>query len=254
MSQAGPIFHAVIPARYAAQRFPGKVLADLDGLPLVAHVARAARASGAVDVVVATDDDRVQQAMAEAGVDCILTRADHPSGTDRVEEVATVRGWDDAAIVVNVQGDEPRMPPDIIAACAAALANNPGADIATPVHRITDVAAYLSPHVVKVVRDADGTGRYFSRAPIPASRDALLAGTPSLPQAGAWRHIGLYAYRRAALSRLAAAAPAPTERAESLEQLRALWMGMRIVTVEADTMPASGVDTPEDLERLRQSR
>lgn len=237
----------MIPARYASERLPGKVLLSLAGLPMVVHVARAAQASGAASVTVAADDARTVDACGEHGVDAVLTRSDHQSGTDRVNEVAQTRGWAADAVVVNVQGDEPLMPPELIGRCAQALAGDAAADIATPCHLIGDVAEYLSPHAVKVVRDASGYALYFSRACIPADRAALLAGNRVLPQAGAWRHIGLYAYRVSALARLSELPPADLERSESLEQLRALANGMRIRMVEAESAPGPGVDTAADV-------
>ncbi|WP_348672770.1 3-deoxy-manno-octulosonate cytidylyltransferase [uncultured Abyssibacter sp.] len=244
-------FAVVVPARYGSERFPAKVLADLGGLPLVAHTARAAEASGAATVIVATDDARVVDALTPLGLRCELTSVDHTSGTDRVHEVARRLAWTDDQIVVNLQGDEPLMPPAVIRACVDALAADRAADIATPVHAITDDRDYRSPHVVKVVMDASGRARCFSRAPIPADRAALLRGEATLPPCGAWRHIGLYAYRCSSLGRLAQLPVAPTEQAESLEQLRALWNGMQIQAVPVDQPPPTGVDTPEDLRRIQ---
>ena len=246
-----PSFSVVVPARYGSERFPAKVLADLHGRPLVAQTAEAGRLSGAGEVIVATDDRRVVDALAPFGLPCEMTSTAHTSGTDRIHEVAQRLGWADDHIVVNLQGDEPMMPPEIIRACVDALVANPTADIATPVHAIHQVGDFLSPHVVKVVLDGDSRARYFSRAPIPASRKALLSGVQALPDAGAWRQIGLYAYRCAALARLAALPPAPTEQDESLEQLRALWNGMQIQAVVVAQAPPPGVDTPEDLARLQ---
>ena len=243
-------FFVVIPARYASERLPGKVLLPLAGLPMVVHVARAAQASGAAAVIVAADDARTVAACGEHSIDAVLTDPDHQSGTDRVNEVARSRGWSPDAIVVNVQGDEPLMPPQLIKRCAQALANDASADIATPCHAITEVADYLSPHAVKVVQDLRGYALYFSRACIPADRSTLLAGEQTLPQAGAMRHIGLYAYRVSALAKLSALPPAALERSESLEQLRALANGLRIRMVEADTAPGPGVDTAADIAKV----
>ncbi|MEC9406206.1 MAG: 3-deoxy-manno-octulosonate cytidylyltransferase [Pseudomonadota bacterium] len=244
-------FAVVVPARYGSERFPAKVLADLHGQPLVAHTAAAGRNSGADEVIVATDDQRVVDVLAPLGLRCEMTSVHHASGTDRIHEVARRMDWSDERIVVNLQGDEPMMPPAIIRACVDALIENPDADIATPVHAIHSVDDYLSPHVVKVVMDENQRARYFSRAPIPASRQALLAGEGRLPASGAWRHIGLYAYRCSALARLAELPPAPTELDESLEQLRALWNGMQIQAVPVEDAPPGGVDTPADLVRLQ---
>ena len=240
-------FHVVIPARYASERLPGKVLLPLAGLPMVVHVARAAQASGAASVTVAADDPRTVEACTRHTIDAVLTRSDHQSGTDRVNEVVQTRGWAADAVVVNVQGDEPLMPPALIARCARALADDPAADIATPCHAITDVNDYRSPHAVKVVQDLKGYALYFSRACIPADRAALLSDESALPLAGAQRHIGLYAYRVAALAKLSALPPASLERSESLEQLRALAHGLRIRMVEADAAPGPGVDTVADV-------
>lgn len=240
-------FHVVIPARLGSTRFPRKVLAPLAGLPMVVHVAKAALASGAQSVVVAADDDQIIAACGDYGVRAIMTRPDHESGTDRVAEVAEASGWSDSDVVVNVQGDEPLMPPALIAQCAEA-ASQAGVDIATPCHPITDLAEYLSPHAVKVIMDDADNAQYFSRAPIPAARAALLDGKPQLPKAGAWRHIGLYAYRVAALRALSAMPQVAIEMDESLEQLRALHAGQCIRMVRAASAPGPGVDTPEDLD------
>ena len=244
-------FAVVVPARYGSERFPAKVLADLNGLPLVAHTAKAAEASGAASVIVATDDQRVIDRLTPLGLRCELTAVGHLSGTDRVNEVAQRLGWADDQIIVNLQGDEPLMPPEVFRACVNALAADPALDIATPVHAINSADDFQSPHVVKVVIDGNGRARYFSRAPIPAPRAALLRGQIALPDCGAWRHIGLYAYRCAGLRRLAELPAAPTEQAESLEQLRALWNGLQIQAVPVDQAPATGVDTPADLQRIQ---
>lgn len=240
-------FHVVVPARYASERLPGKVLLPLAGVPMVVHVARAAQASGASSVTVAADDARTVTACQAHGLRAELTRADHQSGTDRVNEIAEQRGWGDDAIVVNVQGDEPLMPSALIRQCAQALVEDTDADIATPCHAITDAADYASPHAVKVVQDLRGYALYFSRACIPAERATLLSGDVAVPQIGAMRHIGLYAYRVGALATLSALPPAALERSESLEQLRALANGMRIRMVATDSAPGPGVDTAEDI-------
>jgi len=246
------MFRAVIPARFASTRLPGKPLADLGGKPMVRHVHERVVESGAAEVIVATDDARVAAACAEFGAEVQMTSAEHPSGTDRLAEVAARRGWRDADVVVNVQGDEPLLPPVLVQQVAALLRADPGADIATLGTPIASLEEFLDPAVVKVVRRADGRALYFSRAPIPWHREGAPAGYGSQREfAGAWRHLGLYAYRVGALKRLAAAAPAPLELAEKLEQLRALYLGMAIAVGEAVERPGPGVDTPEDLERLR---
>jgi 3-deoxy-manno-octulosonate cytidylyltransferase (CMP-KDO synthetase) len=237
-----PAFHVVIPARHGSTRFPGKPLADLGGAPMVVRVAERARAAGAASVTVATDDRRICEACERAGVRALLTRQDHASGTDRVAEAAAALGLAAGAIVVNVQGDEPLVPPALVREVATALARDPEAAMATACHRLADEAQIANPNVVKVVRDARGCALYFSRARIPYPREP----------GGAWyRHAGLYAYRAAFLAEFAALAPSPLERAESLEQLRALWHGRRIAVVEYAGEIPPGVDTPQDLEAVR---
>lgn len=246
-------FVAVVPARWASTRLPGKPLADIAGAPMVVHVARRARESGAQRVIVATDDARVQAAVAPHGFEVCMTRAEHPTGTDRIAEVAAAIALADDAIVVNVQGDEPQLAPALIAEVAATLSARPQAAIATAAHPITDAATLFDPNVVKVVVDRDGLALHFSRAPMPWARDAFADGTRDILPAGlpALRHIGLYAYRVAFLRAYAAMAPAPIERFEALEQLRALWHGWRIAVAVTHAAPAAGVDTPADLERVR---
>ena len=239
-----PIFSVVIPARFASTRLPGKPLADIGGLPMIVHVARRALASGAREVVVATDDARVQRAVVDHGLDAVLTRADHQSGSDRVMEVVSAKAWPDDHIVVNVQGDEPLIPPVVIAQVVQLLLDAPNLLVATLCEAIDGPARLFDPNVVKVVRDVAGRARYFSRAPIPHVRDPR-NGWPPL-----YRHVGLYAYRRSALLVLAALEPTPLERAEALEQLRALEHGIRIRAVET-RYDSLGVDTPEDLEQVR---
>lgn len=246
-------FTVLIPARYASTRLPGKPLADLGGKPLVIRVAENARNSGAARVVIATDDARIRDAAAAHGVEACMTRADHPTGTDRLAEAATALGLAADAIVVNVQGDEPLLAPALIARVASLLASRPDAAIATACHAIDDVAEAFNPNVVKVVLDRNGDALYFSRATIPWARDAFAGGAPAaLPEGLAlYRHYGLYAYRVAFLRRFPTLEPAPIERAEALEQLRALWHGERIAVAIATSAPAPGVDTPEDLKRVR---
>jgi 3-deoxy-manno-octulosonate cytidylyltransferase (CMP-KDO synthetase) len=246
-------FKVVIPARYASTRLPAKPLLDLGGKPMVARVAERALLSGADEVWVATDHAEVLAAAELHGLSVLLTRADHPSGTDRLAEVVEQRGWDDETIVVNVQGDEPLIDPALIAQTARQLAES-GADIATVAHPIDDAADFFNPNIVKVVCSAAGDALYFSRAPIPYARDhfAREAGGETLP-AGmpAYRHVGLYAYRVSFLRAYAQLAPSPVEGFEALEQLRSLWHGFRISVAIADHLPAAGVDTPEDAERVQ---
>ena len=242
MSGKAASFSVLIPARLASTRFPGKPLADLAGKPMVVHVCERARESGAARVCVATDDPRIADAVRSHGFEARMTRADHASGTERIAEAAAALGLAGDAIVVNVQGDEPLVPPALIARVAQALEANPRASVATACHPIHDAAEFANPNVVKVVLAANGEALYFSRAGIPYPRDG---GAPA-----ALRHIGLYAYRAAFLRRYAGLAPSPLERAEQLEQLRVLWHGERIaVVVEPGALPP-GVDTPADLEAV----
>lgn len=244
-----PPFTALIPARMASTRLPGKPLADLAGVPMVVHVARRAAQAGAERVVVAADDARILSACAAHGVAAIATRADHASGSDRLAEACALLGLDGDALVVNVQGDEPLIDPALIRACAARLQADSAADMATAAHAIHDAGDYANPNVVKVVLGCAQQALYFSRALVPLWRDAPSAG--ALPPGGALRHIGIYAYRAGALKRYAALPPAPIEAIESLEQLRVLWHGGRIAVHIAAEAPAAGVDTPADLERVR---
>jgi len=246
------MFTVLVPARYASTRLPGKPLADIGGKPMVVRVADRARESGADRVVIATDDERVMAAARAYGVEALMTRADHPTGTDRLAEAAALLGLSPDAIVVNVQGDEPLLEPALIRRMAELLARHADASIATACHPIDDAAEAFNPNVVKVVRDANGYALYFSRATIPWARDAFAAGRDALPEGlPIHRHYGLYAYRVGFLATFPALAPAPIERFEALEQLRALWHGHRIVVDVTMGTPAPGVDTPEDLERVR---
>jgi 3-deoxy-manno-octulosonate cytidylyltransferase (CMP-KDO synthetase) len=253
-------FKVVIPARYGASRLPGKPLLDWHGKPIVQWVYEAALASAADEVVVATDDERICAALRPAASGdtprCMLTDPGHLSGTDRVAEVArsTHCGWNPRDIVVNLQGDEPQMPPVLISQVAALLADDTRADIATLCTPIATLEEFLDPGVVKVVRATDGGALYFSRAPIPWDRDgaAGLFATQTI-HTGAMRHLGLYAYRVEALERVTRLPPSELERIEKLEQLRALAAGMRIVVGIAASRPGIGVDTPQDLDRLRAS-
>lgn len=246
-------FRVAIPARYASTRLPGKPLRQLAGRSLIEHVYRRAQASGASEVVIATDDIRIREVAEGFGATVCMTAPEHASGTDRLAEVATRLGWPEDAIVVNVQGDEPGLPPTLMRQVAADLAAHPTAGIATACARIETAAEIFDPHAVKVVRDAQGYALYFSRAPIPWSREAFTPGVTlmELPAApGWWRHIGLYAYRVGVLRRYPSLPPAPLEQAESLEQLRALWHGVSIHVLETDQAPPPGVDTEADLARL----
>lgn len=245
-------FTALIPARYASTRLPGKPLADLAGKPMVVRVAERALLAGATQVLVATDDERVRAAVAAHGVAVCMTRADHPTGTDRLAEAATQLGLADDAIVVNVQGDEPLLAPALIAAVAQRLARDAEAAMATACHPIADAAEAFNPNVVKVVLDRSGAALYFSRATIPWARDAFALGQDTLPSGlPLYRHYGLYAYRAGFLRAYATLEPAPMEGFEALEQLRALWHGYRIAVEITAGAPAPGVDTAEDLARVR---
>lgn len=249
MTAAHP-FVVAIPARYASTRLPGKPLLPLAGEPMVVHVARRARAAGAAEVIVATDDARIADALAGSGVRVVMTRAEHASGSDRLAEVAVTLGWADDAIVVNLQGDEPLAPASGIRAVAATLADGdaPMATLATPLASVDEL---FDPNCVKLVRGTVGRALYFSRAPLPWPRDAFASDRSALPpQMPFLRHIGIYAYRAGFLRRFAALAPTPLERTEALEQLRALEHGFPIaVGIAPEPFPA-GVDTAEDLARV----
>jgi len=240
---SGADFIAVIPARYDSSRLPGKPLADIHGRPMIAWVYDRAVASGASETIVATDDVRIVEACRAFGAEVMMTRAEHRSGTDRIAEVASVRGWSDEQLVVNVQGDEPLLPAELIAQVAATATRRSSAAIATLVTPITTAVARENPNFAKVVFDRSGRALYFSRAPIPWPRDG---GTPP-----SYRHIGLYAYRTAALRVLAEAGPCELEEIEMLEQLRALWLGLEIVVDVATTPPPPGVDTQSELDDVR---
>lgn len=246
-------FHVVIPARHASTRLPGKMLADVAGKPLVVRVAERAVRSGAQSVTVATDHMAVHDAVRAQGFDAIMTRADHPSGTDRIAEAARVLGLSEDALIVNVQGDEPLIDPRLIAAVARLLEAQPRAAIATAAHPIDDADEFFNPNVVKVVLDARGLARYFSRAPIPWARDAFANTRTRLPEGmPCYRHVGIYAFRGAFLAKFSGLAPSPLEQVEALEQLRALWHGFEIVVSLCDEAPSAGVDTAEDLARVRE--
>jgi len=244
-------FTVIIPARLASTRLPNKPLADLGGKPMVVRVAERARESGAARIIVATDHEDIAAACAAHGVHAVLTRADHPSGTDRIAEVAQVLGLGQDEVVVNLQGDEPLIDPALLAACAARISAE--VPMATAAHPILDAAEVFNPNIVKVVLDKHGRALYFSRATIPWHRDAFAQTQESLPLGYApLRHIGLYAYRNAFLQAYPKLEPAPLEAIEALEQLRVLWHGYPIAVHVTGDAPPGGVDTPEDLARVRQ--
>jgi 3-deoxy-manno-octulosonate cytidylyltransferase (CMP-KDO synthetase) len=243
-------FTVIIPARLASTRLPNKPLADLGGKPMVVRVAERARASGATRIVVATDHPDILAACAAHGVEARMTRSDHPSGTDRIAEVARELGLGMDEVVVNLQGDEPLIDPALLAACASRI----GLDVpmATCAHTLQAAADVFNPNVVKVVLDKAGRALYFSRASIPWHRDAFAATRDTLPPGYApLRHIGLYAYSNAFLQAYPGLEPAPLEQVEALEQLRVLWHGYPIAVHVTDSAPEGGVDTPEDLARVR---
>lgn len=244
-------FHVVIPARYASTRLPGKALLPIAGKPMVVRVAERAAQSGAQQIWIATDHHAIADAVHEHGFKACLTHAHHASGTDRIAEVVQQHDWPDDTIVVNVQGDEPMMPPELIRAVAQHLHSHPECAVATACHPIDDEATLRNPNVVKAVLDKDGNALYFSRAPIPWPRDAF-ARDGALPEnSGALRHIGIYAYRASFLRTYSQLAPAPLEQLEALEQLRVLWHGYRIGVAIAETAPPAGVDTEAELHAAR---
>jgi 3-deoxy-manno-octulosonate cytidylyltransferase (CMP-KDO synthetase) len=243
-------FHILIPARLASTRLADKALADIAGLPMVVRVARTCTQAGAETVVVATDHERIAQACSAHGVRALMTRADHASGSDRLAEACDLLGLDDEAIVVNVQGDEPLMPPALMQRCASLLISRPDCVMATVAHLIHDQADWRNPNVVKTVLDSQSRALYFTRAPVPFLRDGAPGQLPTAP--AALRHLGLYAYRAGFLRRFPTLPPAPLERTEALEQLRVLWHGHRLAVHVTDHAPGTGVDTPEDLARVRE--
>jgi len=245
-------FTVIIPARMASSRLPNKPLADIAGLPMVVRVAQRAALSQARQVVVAADDARIVAACETHGVQAILTRQDHVSGSDRLAEACQLLGLSGDALVVNVQGDEPLIPPELINEVARVLAERPEASMGTAAHAIHELAEFTNPNVVKVVMDARQMALYFSRAPIPWWRDGQTAeGFQALPSPAPLRHIGIYSYRARFLQQFPQLPPAPIETLESLEQLRALWHGHRIALHVTAAAPGPGVDTPEDLARVR---
>lgn len=245
-------FKVVIPARYAASRLPAKPLLDLGGKPMVVRVAENAAKSGAEEILIATDHPAILEAAAQHGFDAVITAENHASGTDRIAEVAARRNWSPETLAVNVQGDEPLLPPEMIRAVANAL-HTSGADMATLAHPLTEAADFFNPNTVKVASDKNGDALYFSRAPIPYARDAFLKSRDALPpNFPARRHIGLYAYRAAFLHAYTRLERAPLEAFESLEQLRALWHGYRIHVLDVDQPLPPGVDTPEEAKRMQE--
>ena len=245
------MFRVVIPARYASTRLPGKALLPMAGKPMIQWVHERAARSRASEILIATDDSRIARASESFGAHVVMTEPTHASGTDRIAEVARARQWAPSDIVVNVQGDEPLIPPALIDQVAGLLLTNSNAHMATLGSPLTNLDQLLDPNVVKVVMDVTGRALYFSRAPIPWNRDSAPSGLASQTNfAGARRHIGIYAYRVEALLRLASLAPTPLEQAEKLEQLRALENGFEIRVADAVEPPGPDVNTPEDVERV----
>jgi 3-deoxy-manno-octulosonate cytidylyltransferase (CMP-KDO synthetase) len=245
------MFRVVIPARYASARLPGKALLSIGGKPMVQWVYERAKASAATEILIATDDLLIVSAAHSFGAETVMTAASHASGTDRIAEVARSRRWPADDIVVNVQGDEPMMPPALINQVASLLEGHPDADIATLASPVQSLQEFLDPNAVKVVTDGEGRALYFSRAPIPWNRDGAAAGLASQRVfAGSRRHVGIYAYRVHALLRLAALSPSPLETREKLEQLRALENGLQIRVADTKERPGPDVNTAEDFERV----
>jgi len=248
MSQA---FTVIVPARLASTRLPHKPLADIHGLPMVVRVAQRAALSNATQVVVAADSIEIVQACQAHGVRAMLTQVDHPSGSDRLAEASALLGLSPNDVVVNVQGDEPLINPELINQVAELLVQRPTASMSTAAHEIHELAEFTNPNVVKVVIDQAQLALYFSRAPIPWWRDGFAKGIQTLPQPAPLRHIGIYAYRVGFLQSFPTLQAAPIETGEALEQLRALWHGHKIAVHITPDVPGPGVDTPEDLERVR---
>lgn len=245
-------FVALIPARLKSTRLPDKPLADIHGKPMIVRVAERAILSGAKRAVVAADDQRILDAVLAHGFEAVMTRPDHNSGTERLAEAADILGLADDEIVVNVQGDEPLIDPKLVDAVAAKLASDAGLVMSTAAHPIESAADFFNPNVVKVVLDKTGRAMYFSRAPMPWARDAFAADKTTLPaNLGALRHVGIYGYRAGFLRAYRDLAVSPIEGIEALEQLRVLWHGHAIGVFVTDHAPAAGVDTPEDLARVR---
>lgn len=244
------MYHVIIPARFSSSRLPGKPLLAIGDRPLLQWVWQCACASGAATAIIATDDARIFDVATGFGADCMMTSARHASGTDRIAEVVAEKGYAADDVVVNLQGDEPLMPPTVVREVARALEARPQSDIATAVAPIRSLSEFIDPSCVKALRSLRGDALYFSRAPVPWPRDDVSGGRPTR-FAGAWRHIGIYAYRVRSLLEFATWRPTPLEETEKLEQLRALEHGMRIHLVELTEPPPTGVDTPEDLEHVR---
>jgi 3-deoxy-manno-octulosonate cytidylyltransferase (CMP-KDO synthetase) len=245
-------YTVLVPARMASTRLPRKPLADIAGLPMIVRVAQRCLLSQAAKVVVATDDTEILAACAAHGIEAVLTRADHPTGSDRLAEACHLLGLPGEAIVVNVQGDEPLIDPAVIDACAATLASHPDCVMSTVGHPLASTEEFHNPNVVKLVMDQAGRALYFSRAPIPWWRDGALRGEPGLPSPAPLRHVGIYGYSVGFLKRFPGLSVSPLEQIEALEQLRTLWHGERIAVHVSAQQPGVGVDTPEDLERVRQ--
>ena len=248
MSQA---YTVIVPARLASTRLPNKPLADIHGLPMVVRVAQRAALSNASQVVVAADSIEIVQACQAHGVRAMLTQVNHPSGSDRLAEASALLGLKPHDVVVNVQGDEPLINPELINQVAELLVQRPTASMSTAAHEIHELAEFTNPNVVKVVIDQSQLALYFSRAPIPWWRDGFAKGIQTLPQPAPLRHIGIYAYRVGFLQSFPTLQAAPIETGEALEQLRALWHGHKIAVHITPDVPGPGVDTPEDLERVR---
>jgi 3-deoxy-manno-octulosonate cytidylyltransferase (CMP-KDO synthetase) len=244
-------FSVIIPARYSSSRLPGKMLARIGGKPMLQHVYERAQHSSATQVVIATDDERILEAVNGFGGKALMTAVDHQSGTDRLQEAASLLGLRDDEIVVNVQGDEPLIPPEVINQVAANLAADGQASVATLCERITDLHVFRDPNAVKVVCDTSKRALYFSRAPIPWPRDEFAQSAPNVELASAFRHIGIYAYRVQLLHKFVTWPMAPLECIEKLEQLRVLWQGESINVDEACLPVPGGVDTQEDLNNVR---
>lgn len=246
-------YKIVIPARYGSSRLPGKPLIALAGKPMVQHVYERAIATGVKEVVIATDDQRIFDAALEFGADVVMTRLDHENGTERIAEVAKLRGWQDDDVVVNLQGDEPLIPQKLIELTAQGLLNNPQAGISSLCAPVTSAHDAFDPNVVKAVLDNNGFALYFSRASIPWDRDLYKQGLSAVTQQSAvYRHIGMYGYRVSFLKQYEDMDITPLERAESLEQLRALCYGIKIHMSVIDEPPGHGVDTPEDAIRVEE--
>ena len=245
-------FHVIIPARMQSSRLPGKPLLDIAGRPMIRHVYDQALEAGAEQVIIATDDEAIRSAAEDFGARVVMTASSHRSGTERLAEVVEKLAIDADQVIVNLQGDEPLVPPALIKQVAAALSSHATAQMATLCYRIHTAAELFDPHVVKVITDKEGFALYFSRAAIPWDRDAFAVTLEELPpRSEHYRHIGLYAYRAGFLPDYVSWPPSPLEEMESLEQLRVLYHGVRIFVAEAGAMPGHGVDTAEDLERVR---